>query len=422
MRRTWEFLLNGFKFGVLGLGLLSSLPAFADNTKQPAGIPLGSGWTVLPEFDAAYLRDSNLYRQEDKETSASATVLYPQLGAQYLSADDRYSLKYDGEFGFYDTTDRDNYANNSFAFKAEVNQTGRNRLDFSAGRKESRDPFGTQRTEVDPVSQRDVDQWALSSVDAAYTYGAPTATLNLTLGGDYSSKRYSNNRSLTDYLDYDRAGLQGELRYRVSPVTAALFNLQYHVIRFPNDPESSSTIINPAVLATRDGDEINARVGAQWQPAATLTMRGTVGYFQRNSKSSERTDRKSLDWEAVLNYQPTSYSLFVVEGSHSTEETYLLASSFLDRQRAGGRWQQGWTDRLTTSFGGYYNFYKFVGFDRSDTLLTGSFYLDYDLSGYIGIPRMITARLSYDISNRNSTADGFDFNRNVLGLRLNMAF
>ncbi|SER22028.1 hypothetical protein SAMN04488038_1226 [Solimonas aquatica] len=402
--------LNRLNWGLLGLSLLTSLPAAAE--QRDLGIQLGSGWTLMPEFDAQYLHDSNIYRQDQNSTSANATILKPQLSAQLLSANDRYTFKYDGEFGFYDSTSHDNYTDNSIAFKGEVNQTGKNRLELNAGRREGHDPFGTERTELDRTTQLDVDEYALSSVDLTYTYGAPSATLNLSLGGDYTDKHYTNNKTLTSYLDFNRAGVMGALRFRLSNITSALADVQYHKISFPNDVNGFSN---------RDGDEISTRVGAQWQPLATLTMRGLVGYFSRASDASDRSDHNSLDWEGVLNYQPASYSLFVVEGSHSTEESYLLLSTFIDRQRVGGSWKQGWTDRLTTSVAGYYNRYRFEGYQRSDNVYTGSLYVDYDLSGYIGALRLVTARLSFDIAKRDSDVDGFDFDRNVTALRINIA-
>jgi hypothetical protein len=373
-----------------------------------AGVPLGSGWTLTPSVGVTALYDSNLYRQDIDETTATGSLITPGLGLNYLTSKNTFSLAYAGQFGAYNTSSADDYGHNDVSLTAKLNQGGRNRFDLGVSRDENHDPFGTERTETIPSTQRDVDEFALTSAYAAYTFGAPSATLNVTLRGDIDDKSYSNNRFATQYLDRSKAGGGLEVRVRLSPKTGLLLDTQYHEVSFDEtDPASTK--------GTRDGTELRARVGIQWFATSTFVGRARIGWFQRDNDSSAREDLSTVDWELSMTYMPTTYSRFVVEGSHSTQESYFDQADFIDVMRFGGQWIHNWSTPFQTGVGAYYNQYSFEGYTRDDDVFNGSLYAKYAFT------RWATLRLSINADNRQSNLDSLDFDRYVSALTLEFA-
>jgi len=391
------------------LAVVGALPvvALAQTAPQaPTGIVLGGGLFLKPVLDLSYLHDSNLYRQETDETSASAYVIAPGVGLEYLSADDTYRIGYQGEFANYDTDGFDDYGESDLLFEASLNQTGRHRLAFNLARDEGHDPFGTERTETQPLSQRDVDEFVRTSGRAAYTFGAPSAMLNMTVFADGLSKDYQNNRDLTQYLDRSIFGGGVEGKWRISPRTGLLADVRVRKIEFDT--------VRPTFSA-RDGTEQRIRVGGQWFASSTVSGRVLVGAMRREFDANDREDFSSFDWEAVISWHPMTYTEIVLDGGHSTQESYFEESDFIDVNRIGLRWVQSWNERFKTGLSGDLMSFEFEGFDRSDDIVSGQVY------GELELTRNLKAHLSFQINNRDTNVPSLDFDRSLTQLRLQFA-
>ena len=374
--------------------------------QPPMGIVLGGGLFLKPVLDLSYLHDSNLYRQETSETSASAYVISPGVGLEYLSSDDIYRIGYQGEFATYDTDGFDDYGESDLLFEANVNQSGRHRLAVNLARDEGHDPFGTERTESQPSSQRDVDEFVRTSGRLAYTFGAPSAMLNMTVFVDGMSKEYQNNRDLTRDLDRDIFGGGIAGKWRISPRTGLLADARVRNIQFKD--------VNPAFSA-RDGSEQRIRVGGQWFASSTVSGRVLVGTMRREFDASDREDFSSLDWELAVTWHPATYTEIVLDGGHSTQESYFGQADFIDVNRIGLSWVQNWNQRFKTGLSGDLRRYDFEGFDRSDDFVNGL------LFGELELTRNLTVHLSFQIDNRDTNIQSLDYDRSLTQLRLQFA-
>lgn len=384
--------------------LLAVTPALAQDGK---GISLGSGWTVAPGVSVDMLHDSNFYRQQQNEQSASGAIVRPELGLEYLTRGNQFRLTQSGEFGAYNTESYDDYQHYDIGFDARLNQTGRHRFRLSALRDEGHDPFGTERTEVSPITQRDVDEFVNTSGEAAYTFGSPSATVNATLFAGGAKREYQNNRDVTAFLDRDRVGGGGELRVRVGPRTGLLLDVSHYDIKFDT--------VRPT-FSSRDGTEQRARLGMQWQASSKTTGRFLVGALRREMDADDRADFDAFDWEVALSWQPTSYSEVIFESGRSTQESYFEQSNFINVEQIGVRWRQGWTPRLYSNTALFATRYKFEGFVREDELLLAQVRLGYEVT------RQFTTEIGVDAQDRNSNQDQFDFDRFVSHLRLQLKF
>ncbi|HET8881889.1 MAG TPA: outer membrane beta-barrel protein [Solimonas sp.] len=395
---------------------LGASSAYADDLK---GVDLGSGWRFLPELDASVLHDSNLYSQEHDKQATTAEIVAPKLGLEFLTPSDLFHLGYDGAFGFYDTTNADNYSDNDVTFEAKINQTGHNRLNAKLAHDEGHDPFGTERTEttIPPaVRDRDVDEYSVESARLEYILGAPSSAMNLSLSGDYADKHYDNNRSIpfgsvnigTRYLDRSTAGGTVGVRYAVSARTSLLLDLRYHAIDFDNVAPAS-------IEGSRDGKEYRARAGVQWIATEKVVGRILLGGFWRDNDEQVRKDFNSFDWDAQIIYRPVTYSRITLQTSHSTLESYFDQANFIDVKAAGAKWTHDWSDRFQTGLSGYYYHYEFKGAGRKDGVFAGSVYGRYELT------RWLAARASFDANNRDSDVSGLDFDRYIAQFRLELA-
>ncbi len=383
------------------LALLAALPAAA---QEADGIALGSGWSLQPSVTAELQHDSNFYRQDDNEESATGTLITPQLGLEYLTRKNQFRLTQRGEFASYSTGSFDDYARYDIGFDASINEGGQHRFKLSALRDEGSDPFGTERTELVPATQRDVDEFVLTSGEASYTFGAPKALLNVTVFAGGSSKEYQNNRDVTAILDRDRAGGGGELRVRISPRTGLLLDASHYDVKF-------DTATNESL---RDGSEQRARVGLQWQATATTTGRVRVGVLRRNMDADDREDFSAADWEVAISWQPTSYSEVVFESGRGTQEAYFEQSDFIDVEHIGLRWHQEWSSRLYSWVGLLGTRYAFEGFDREDDVIQANALLGYAFT------RQFSLEAGVLMQDRDSNEDQFDFDRLVSHLRLQL--
>lgn len=372
----------------------------------PLGIPLGGGLLFKPAVGLSYLYDSNLYRQKTNETDATAWVVSPALGLEYLASDNIIRLDYQGQYAGYDTVSSDDFRDSDIFFEARMNQTGRHRVQVNLGRDEGHDPFGTERTENLPITQRDLDKWVITSGRLAYTFGAPSAFLNLTVSGDAQKKDYRNNRAVTQFLERSLFGVGGELKFRFSPRTSLLFDVGHREIEY------DAVAIG---ATTRDGSEQRARVGIQWLASSKMVGRVLAGAFKRDFDAANRKDFTSFDWEASISWRPLSYTEFTLDGSHSTQESYFDQSDFIDVQRIGLNWIHQWGSRFESGLGAAFTRYNFEGFNRSDDIISGLAYGQFEFT------RRITARLSLEANDRSSNQSVFDFDRYVTQLRLNVA-
>ncbi|MES0873928.1 outer membrane beta-barrel protein [Sinimarinibacterium thermocellulolyticum] len=372
--------------------------------QQPTGIALGSGWSIEPSLATALEYDDNFYRQADAERTATGTLITPQLDLVYLTRKNQLRLSQRGEFATYNTGNFDDYAHYDIGLDARINEGGQHRFKLSALRDEGSDPFGTERSELTPATQRDVDEFVLTAADIAYTYGAPSARLNLTLFAGGTSKEYQNNRDLTRILDRDRVGGGSELRVRISPRTGLLFDVSHYEVQF-------DTVV---AGSTRDGSEQRARVGLQWQATATTTGRVRVGALRREMDAADRDDFSGADWEAAISWQPTSYAEVVFESGRGIQEAYFEESDFIDVEHIGLRWYQQWSAQWYSQLGVRGTRYTFEGFDREDDVIQTDALLGLQLTRQFGIEAGLL------MQDRDSNQDQFDFDRLISHLRLRL--
>ncbi len=379
---------------------------------EPSGINFGGGLFLKPVLDATYLYDSNLYRQDANETDAQASVIAPGVALEYLTADNVLRAGYRGEYAFYDTSSSDDYSDSDLFLEARLNEGGRHRIAVNVLRDEGHDPFGTERTELTPSQQnRDVDEWTATSARLAYTFGAPSATFNLTLWGDGLMREYDTNRADTQFLDRDIFGGGAEAKVRISPRTGLLFDIQHHSIEYD--------FVRVGQTA-RDGTELLVRGGFQWFASAKTLGRVRIGLVQRDFDATNRDDFSGVNWEAAISYRPVTYSEFVIDTSRTAQESYFDGADFIDVSRIGAKWTHGWSPRFETGLSLAFAQYSFEGANRDDDLLIGGFYGQYELL------RSVKMRAGVDGSSRDSNAVDaqlrpLNFDRFVPYLRLQFA-
>ena len=281
--------------------------------------------------------------------------------------------------------------------------TRRGRLDLRASFERSHDPFGTNRTEAVAVQDRELDIWHSTQAGMLFHYGAPEATLNAEVGLGVLDKSYQTNEPDTRFLDYRHTTLQYTLFYNFSPKTAVLFDFQRTDVQFDE----------PFAVDGRSGDEYRVRTGVRWLATGKTSGDVRVGAYRREFEAITVSEQ-GLDWQVAVQWAPRARTLFELETSRGSQESYRADTNVNITKGLTARWKQYWSVRLRSELAVGYGTTEFIGISRKDTAYNGRLGLDYMLT------RSLSAVLAAESFDRTSNDPSSEFARlsTYAGLRL----
>ena len=384
--------------------LLTALAANAMAQSPPGSVPVGPMF-AYPELEVAARRDSNIALVPDAQRKAD-TIWYvrPSVRLEAKKGDNVYDLTYRGEYGRFDSQTTDNFENHDLLGRANLNIDARNKVQLGLQYQDKVDPRGTLNLAATPTP----NHYRQSGASALYTYGAQDAQGKLELNGDYTDKRYINNRDLgTALLDNNSTSYGGTFLWRVMPKTYATFNLSQTVFDY-----SESTV-------TLDSTNTSAFIGLRWEATAATSGKFQIGSLKKKFDIGGRPDFSGTSWQGGINWKPLRYSSIDFNTTRTANESTGLGN-FTVNEMYQVKWTHAWTSRISSDLSGSYATDDFNnapvaaagGADRKDTTKNAGLKINY------GVQRWLKFGAEYLYTTRDSNDNNSDYKRNQVMLFL----
>jgi polysaccharide biosynthesis protein VpsM len=359
--------------------------------ERGAPIKTDSGIVFYPSVFVAAGHNDNLLGSSDNTLESSFLNTSPAVIAEMRRRGDRYTLAASLNDMAYRDSSADNFLNHDVRFAGDNYFSARSRMGWSLGHIGSIDPRGTTQRDV---SDRP-DRWHAGILEGRYLYGAPSAQGRVEVDASYVSKRYDNNREITETGDVDRAEIAGRFYYRVGTRT-----MTFVEARFADFDYALASSLD-------DNTEQRYYLGFAWEATAATVGSIKVGHMNKDFKAAGREDFSGGSWEAAVRWLPLTYSAIDASTSRWTSDATGVGEYLVNTSGAIA-WSHKWSGYLVSRLSYDSTRSRFAATDRVDTLNTVHATIDYALL------RWVTVGIDYAHMDRDSNAEGAPYNRNVV--------
>jgi len=355
---------------------------------DPVGVRLGP-LTVTPVISAAAGHDSNVTLRSTNKIASSFYTLSPGLTLATRGGVHRYYARYQGNYGFYASSSRDDYEDHAVALGANSEWTSRLRTRLNYDFFRGHDPRGATAAAVNAP-----DRWDTNVLRGFVAYGARGAQGNIEADLGIGNKRYATNRTVTAARDYEHADVGGAFYLRLRPSVYGF--VQARAGRF--DYNTNTTL---------DSTEMRYFAGLRWE--ATAKTQGAVkgGYMTKSFSDASRPDASSYTYDASVKWSPLTYSVFLLSGVRTFSEQ-TSGGSYILTDNATVVWNHDWSSRVRSTL--LYGHGRDVheGINRTDTRQNVGVKASY------GFRRNL--RLGGEVRNeeRSSNVANVDYKRTVV--------
>ncbi len=367
-------------------------PASVTSQAEPGSIALGP-LKLIPSLELKQGYDDNLFLRPNNVVASGYTIVSPALRLEGRSGQLRFDLTLNVDQGRYHASPADAFVDYGLVANSELTFSARAALRLHAEFRHGHDGRGT----TDRAASLTPDEWDNMGVDGLFRYGAQGAQGRIEVDAGAYSRRYTNNHATTAAFERDTTQLGGAFYWRVMPKTEALVNAQMRRIDYVN---STSSL---------DSTERRYYVGLKWDATAATSGIAKIGRLNKTFDGAGRRDLSDTSWDVGVRWSPRTYSVFDLVTSKQTSESSGFGDSILSTNYSLA-WNHAWSSRLRTQAVGSYRVDSFQGAGvlREDTNKSIGLKVVYDFRRWLRLGAEVTH------SERESTAPGFDYKRNVL--------
>jgi len=364
---------------------------------EAGAIPVGN-MLLVPSVTLSESHNDNIFMQEAKNAIRKSwiTEINPSF---VLNAEDgakQYELGYSLSSKTFQQSHADDVVNHFINFNADLGLSRKLTVDFNIDYNLTHDPRGSTFTGgvAGPVAEPDAYHETI--VGGSVDYGS---NAHMIVSGEYTNKRYTNNRARTITRDMDTAKVGAEFDYDITGKTAAVLEARYKKLDYKD------------VASLLDGNEQNYYIGLNWDATAKTTGRVRVGYVKKNFIKAANTGLGFFGWEASVEWLPMSYSSWTLNTSLLPVETDGTGS-FIKNTEADISWNHAWSERLSHSASVGYTRGLYQASTRVDNTTTASASVNYQWLRWLAI------QPTYDYTKRSSNAANSSYTANVWMLSL----
>jgi hypothetical protein len=357
----------------------------------PASFQLGdSPLFVMPYIGTGFGYDDNLFLSHNNEKDSYLWVLSPGIRVDARDANKVIQLSYQNQIGRYTSSPDDNYVDNTARAQFDMALDAHNFIRIGYDYILSHDPRGSTDR---PIAGRP-DRYRQTDPYITYALGAPGAKGRVEVYYSDPERRYLSNREFTASADRDMQEFGGAFYWRVMPRTYVMAEARETDVRYdlPGQPDTA--------------DERRYYAGVTWEATAATTGTLKVGQLKRDFKDPATPDFSGTSWEGLITWAPRSYSKFDFYSARQTNEASGLGN-FILTSIGGVTWTHSWSSFVTTAVDARYQKDDYQGFDRKDKIAS------VDLKAGYKFRRWLTIGAEYTYTNRNSSIDVFDYNKNL---------
>jgi hypothetical protein len=358
----------------------------------PGGVPVGP-MVAYPGVDFSISHNDNIFLTNTNTTSSTITTVTPYIRLEGKSGADKFDVGFRYTDGRYSNNSSENYSNYTLNGNADLVFSGRVGLKLRGEHTYSHDPRGTSNRPAGPTP----DEYVNQGIGGVFSYGAAGAQGRIEVDGAAYSRRYQNNRTLTDVADRDTNTYGGTFFWRVAPKTELLFQVQ------ETDTDYSLG------TSTLDSTERRYLVGAKWEATALTSGTFKIGRLKRDFNSSTRPDVSSASWDAGIRWSPLTYSVFDLNTSKATSESTSGIGDVILGTSYGLTWNHAWNSRLSSALNGNWRKEEFLGTGggREDKTTSLGVKLTYQMQ------RWLKFGGEYTRTDRDSNINTSDYKKNL---------
>ena len=362
---------------ILLLCLMAVFPAIGLTVEMPVvpedkGIKMGA-ILIYPILDIEQQFDTNISKSENNPVSSFKTLVSPAVSILSGNTQKYYGAQYKLEHGTFWNSSTDTYTDHFVDIFSHYELSRRERLDVSLNYSRSHDQRGSTFTGILArlIGFNDPDRWHQLSAAVSVGYGHEEARMKLAANGSYFTKRYDNNRLFTASQDVSGNTVAGTLYYRVQSRLYFLLDANYNQLDY--------TL--PASLL--DSRELTFSAGVTWESTAKTTGTIKLGWRRRVDLSNQVAS--GLSWDAMLTWQPRSYSTVELNSFYGISETLGAAGSFVQTLKNQVSWSHMWAARFGHAVNVAAGRDKYIGTTRVDYLADVSMELIYNFNHWLEV-------------------------------------
>lgn len=347
-----------------------------DTGESDSGSLLGGRFSAQGNLMRTFT--SNMYYAADNESKVRAWGWAFQPSVQYTNDLPRLQLSagVDGTLANYNTPGQhDNYADGSATIGAHWAPLQYDHINFDGRYTLGHDPFGTNRTEgngvTDATSTASPDKWGAAEGSVDWVHGTTLRGLSTEAKVSYIQRTYLNNKQGTQYENYDSTTGEVAAFYALTAKTQVV--LDFGASRF-NQPNTLSGFADQSAM------QYQVLGGVRWYATSKTFGDIRVGGFRREFDHNSRPDFTGVSWTASMNWNPRAYTLFVLETGQRSDPSYISDAGFINTRYVQAQWMQDWTSRFYTRLVGSYVRSNFVNAGRLDNNYFGALFATYSVT------------------------------------------
>ncbi len=366
-----------------------------------------SGIQITPFLETGVTVDDNIHNQSTNELDTSIFTITPYVNFLLDDGVKRFELDLGLESVYVDGFSEDNYRNGYLNFTGHVEQGSQSRWDISAGVRQFNQERGTGLTEGNPERFSELLNYDVHTTAARYEYGALSSSMRIAVDMEYYKRSFNNFVESTDHLDFDNFTIGATFYYSTNSKTSMFLEVTQSDINYGQ--------MHPSGIA-RDSDDTYVLVGMKWEATAILTGSFRLGQQQKSFTDLGREDFSGLSWDLGIEWQPLTYSSFLVNSSKRAKDPYVQGD-YINETSFDIVWRHRWSDLFDTrvELSVIMDEYSGQSVYRTDDYQMLSFNLNYALL------RWMDVSLFTQIIDNDSTTNNIMFKKIRMGVNFTIS-
>jgi hypothetical protein len=401
---------------ILGVCFASSALAYAQESEEDAEPMLVRGpFTLDSSLGIEVLEDSNIFQSETDVQSSQIWKLAPSLLMRLEPARSRLEFSYKGDYGWYDKSSNDDYADHALKAGAYLLLGERSGLDLVASYHDAHENRGTGLSEgIDPASSAfppDPDRYTTEEFLGRYTYGVSHTRAFVILEANTEKVTYQNNLAYTQQFDRDESYGNVTFGVRVQPKTSVELSVQARDIRYDAPNASATGLV--------DSWEYRYLLGVVWETTAKMTGTVRVGWLDDKFVNSALPGFSGTSWEVEIHWSPVTYSHLDLS-THRDTETPINPLGYVTVTAVYSLgWSYEWNSRLESklALSELDSTYRYVTNPVQTTKTP-----QYSLALTYKMRRWLRWEAGLDINARSSPIASYNFNESIARLGARITF
>jgi polysaccharide biosynthesis protein VpsM len=400
---------------ILGLWLVSPALAYTQDPEEGQVPTLVRGaFTLVSSLGIEALDDSNIFESATDVQSSQLWKLAPRLLLQFRPERSLLEFRYKGDYGWYDNSSVDDYADHALQASAYLLLGDRSGLDLVASYDAAHENRGTGlSTGIDPASgsfPQDPDRFTTEQFLARYTHGVSHTRAFVVLEASTDRIAYQNNLVLTQPFDRDESYGQATFGLRIRSKTSLELSVQALDIKYDHSRTSGLNL---------DSREYRYLLGVVWEATGTTTGFVRVGGVTKKYDDPALPDYSAPNWEVAIRWSPRTYSHFDLSTKRYLAAPVDLSGDVTDSAVYSLGWSHEWSSRLESKLAvsEVEQTYHFVtGNPRKDTSPQYSLALTYKMRPWL------RWEAGLDVNARDSPVASYNYRENIARLGARITF